>query len=358
MKPDLKTFRRGMKLLAFRWIYWVVQGLIILKIWNHFSTYWSVPVWNTTYILILSSIVGITLHFTQKQFSYFLGTLIHVKNRNYWKWEDCKWEFYIGFLNICTASLLSLKLEIFRIFSIQGLNILGNISHQLLCGVPVVSHLMSLGSQCDLTPWSYYIFTLDKLFESIACAFMGTLLAFPIAFILAFFAATNLTQHSKALRLFCGVLRFVMNVVRSIEVLVWGIMISVWVGIGPFAGMVALMIHTIASLTKQFAEAIENIPNGPIEALQTTGAHPLIVLVYGVIPQVWISYVSFTVYRWDINLRMSTVVGIVGGGGIGGLLFQETGMVHWTKVGSLTFLICIAVWLLDTFSSRLRRAIN
>ena len=201
----------------------------------------------------------------------------------------------------------------------------------------------------------------DALFaaiETIYMAFMATSLALPFAFVLGFFGARNLMDGSRLFfSLYCAT-RFVLNITRSIEPLVWAIIFSVWVGIGPFAGMLALCFHTVASLAKLYSEQIENIGEGPIEAMKSVGAHPVQVVWYGVVPQVVLPYLSFTIYRWDINVRMATIIGLVGGGGIGTLLMQYQGLAKWNEVGLLVMVIASIVWLMDWVSSRIRAAIK
>ncbi|VAW42494.1 Phosphonate ABC transporter permease protein phnE (TC 3.A.1.9.1), partial [hydrothermal vent metagenome] len=114
--------------------------------------------------------------------------------------------------------------------------------------------------------------------------------------------------------------RAIFNTLRSIEPLIMAIVFVVWVGLGPFAGVMALTLHTIAALGKLFSEQIEGIDDGPIEAINATGANRLQMIVFAVIPQIIPSYIAYTLYRWDINVRVSTIIGFVGGGGIGFLL--------------------------------------
>jgi ABC-type phosphate/phosphonate transport system permease subunit len=125
--------------------------------------------------------------------------------------------------------------------------------------------------------------------------------------------------------LFYYIVRGILNVTRSIEPIIWAVIAAAWVGLGPFAGVIALTLHTVASLAKLYSEAIESIDPGPLEAIQATGATWLQMVVYAVIPQLIPPFLSFTIYRWDINVRMSTIIGFVGGGGIGQLLFQWIG---------------------------------
>jgi phosphonate transport system permease protein len=194
--------------------------------------------------------------------------------------------------------------------------------------------------------------------ETIYMAFIATAIALPFAFILGFFAARNLMEGSRIGMMIYTVNRFFLNLTRSIEPLVWAIIFSVWVGIGPFAGMLALMIHSISSLAKLYSEQIENISNGPIEAITATGAHPIQVIWYGVVPQIVLPYLSFTIYRWDINVRMATVIGLVGGGGIGTMLMQYQGLAKWNEVGLLVIVIASVVWIMDYGSSKIRAAIK
>lgn len=194
--------------------------------------------------------------------------------------------------------------------------------------------------------------------ETIFMAFIATIFALPIAFVLGFFAARNLMQESKLFMTLYVVIRFLLNMTRSIEPLVWAIIFSVWVGIGPFAGMLALSLHSVSSLAKLYSEQIENISDGPIEAIKATGAHPIQVVWYGVVPQIILPYLSFTIYRWDINVRMATVIGLVGGGGIGTMLMQYQGLAKWNEVGLLVLVIAAIVWVMDYSSSKIREAIK
>lgn len=194
--------------------------------------------------------------------------------------------------------------------------------------------------------------------ETIYMAFIATIVALPIAFLVAFFAARNLMKGSAFFMALYSIIRFFLNVSRSIEPLVWAIIFSVWVGIGPFAGMLALCLHSISSLAKLYSEQIENIGDGPIEAMTATGAHPIQVVWYGVVPQIVLPYLSFTIYRWDINVRMATVIGLVGGGGIGTMLMQYQGLAKWNEVGLLVIVIAAIVWMMDWASSRIREHIK
>ena len=129
-------------------------------------------------------------------------------------------------------------------------------------------------------------------------------------------------------------------------------------GIGPFAGMLALMIHSIASLAKQYSEMVETVDEGPIEGIESAGASKLQTIWFAIVPQVILPYISFTVYRWDINVRMATIIGLVGGGGIGTMLIQYQGQAMWPEVGTIIVVIAIVVWLMDQASAYIREALK
>ncbi|WII72912.1 phosphonate ABC transporter, permease protein PhnE [Bdellovibrio sp. 22V] len=196
-----------------------------------------------------------------------------------------------------------------------------------------------------------------NIVETIFMAFLATTLAIPFAFVLSFFCAKNVMQGSFSRGVYF-VLRTILNVTRSIEALIWAIIFSVWVGIGPFAGMLALMIHSIASLAKQYSEMVESVEEGPIEAIESTGAGKLQTIWYAIVPQVLLPYISFTVYRWDINVRMATIIGLVGGGGIGTMLVQYQGQAMWREVGCIIVVIAVVVWALDQASAHIREALK
>ncbi len=196
------------------------------------------------------------------------------------------------------------------------------------------------------------------MMETVFMAFLATTLAIPFAFVLSFLCAKNVMGGTAWGTGFYFFLRMVLNLVRSMEPIVWAIIFSVWVGLGPFAGTFALMIHSIASLTKQYSEMIEAIEKGPVEGIQSTGAGTLQTLWFAVVPQVILPYVSFTIYRWDINVRMATIIGLVGGGGIGNMLIQYQNQAQWNEVGALILLIAFVVWAMDSASAYIREAVK
>ncbi len=151
--------------------------------------------------------------------------------------------------------------------------------------------------------------------------------------------------------------RSILNIIRSIEPLIYVIVFAVWVGIGPFAGVLALTIHTIAALGKLFSEQVEDIDDGPVEAVTATGANRMQLIVFSVIPQVVPSYIAFTLYRWDINVRFSTIIGFAGGGGIGFVLVQNINLLRYRQAAVMMIAIAVVVMTLDYISSKIRSRI-
>jgi phosphonate transport system permease protein len=191
---------------------------------------------------------------------------------------------------------------------------------------------------------------IETIFIGMMATFFGIILSVPISFL----AAKNLMRANPFTLGIYYIVRGILNIIRSIEPLIWAIIAIIIVGLGPFAGILALVIHSVAALGKLYSEAIESIDPGPIEAIQATGANWFQVVMYGVIPQVIPPFVSFTIYRWDINIRMSTVIGLVGGGGIGYLLTQWIRMLDYRAAGIAVWFIAITVAILDYVSAEIR----
>jgi phosphonate ABC transporter permease subunit PhnE len=154
-----------------------------------------------------------------------------------------------------------------------------------------------------------------------------------------------------------SITRTFLNALRSVEALVMAIVFVIAVGIGPFAGVMALGLHTIVSLAKLYSEQVESILAGPLEAIEATGANRLQTIIYAVIPQIIPPYISYTMYRWDINVRMSTIIGFVGGGGIGFLLQQNINLLNYRAASAQMLAIAVVVASMDYISSVLREKV-
>ncbi len=208
-----------------------------------------------------------------------------------------------------------------------------------------------------LVPTQTLSLVLEKIGETIALAFMATVLGLIFALPVSFLAARNLMGgHPVTRAIYYGV-RTLLNVVRSIETLMWAIVFAVWVGMGPFGGMLALMFHTIAALGKLYSEAIESIDPGPIEAVRATGASFPQMVVYAVLPQIVPAFLSFTLYRWDINVRMSTVIGLISDAGLGFLVVQWIRLNNFRAMATSIIAIVLVVALLDYLSAWLRERV-
>lgn len=199
-----------------------------------------------------------------------------------------------------------------------------------------------------------FLTALDKMIETVFLALMGTFFALVISIPLSFLGARNLMQGSAAGWAIYYAVRTLFNVLRSIETLILAVIMAVVVGLGPFAGVMAIVIHSIGAMGKLYSESIESIDPGPIEAITATGANRLQVVLFAVLPQVVPQFLSFTMYRWDINVRLSTVIGLVGGGGIGFILIQYINLLQWNQAATALWLIGIVVITMDYASAIIR----
>jgi phosphonate transport system permease protein len=191
----------------------------------------------------------------------------------------------------------------------------------------------------------------ETIFLGMMATFFGIIFSIPVSFL----AARNMMSGSRLTIAIYYLTRTILNIIRSIEPLIWALIAVVWVGLGPFAGIIALTVHSVAALGKLYSEAIESIDPGPIEAIQATGATRLQIIMFAVVPQMIPPFVSFSIYRWDINVRMSTVIGLVGGGGIGFLLIQYIRLLDYRSAGIAVWFIAITVAILDYVSAEIRQ---
>lgn len=197
---------------------------------------------------------------------------------------------------------------------------------------------------------------LQAMFVTIFMALLSTTVATIIAIPLSFLAASNITRRGPLGTTVYYITRSFFNIIRSYDPLVMATVFAFWLGFGPFPGALALTVVTTASLGKMFSEAVENIDPGPIEALQATGSNRLQTVVYSVVPQIVPDFVSYIIYHWDINVRISTVIGFVGGGGIGYYLStQINSMIGYHKAGTAIWAIVAVVWAMDFLSAEVRK---
>jgi phosphonate transport system permease protein len=197
-------------------------------------------------------------------------------------------------------------------------------------------------------------YVVEGMLQTVTMALMATTLAILFAIPISFLAARNLMSGNPVAFAVYVAVRTILNIVRSIEALIIAIVFVVIVGLGPFAGVLAMAVHSVAALAKLYSEVIEGIDPGPIEAVRATGANWVQVVRYGVIPQIVPPFTAFTIYRWDINVRSSTIIGFVGGGGIGFYLIEWIRINDLHGVSAAVIAIAVVVVLLDFISAKVR----
>ena len=202
--------------------------------------------------------------------------------------------------------------------------------------------------------WAFIEQVLDPLIETIHIATLGTAFTFIIAFPIAFLSARNTTYND--LTWLIG--RFILVTSRSVNTVVWGLVFVAIFGPGPVAGIWAITARSIGFLGKLIAEAIEEVDVGTIEAIEATGASRLQVLWIGVLPQVLPIIWGTSIYRWDINIRESTVLGFVGAGGIGIILYSSINLFAWSEVGIIIISIFVVVVFSEFVSAAVRQRIT
>jgi phosphonate transport system permease protein len=199
------------------------------------------------------------------------------------------------------------------------------------------------------------IYETGKMVETIAIGLLATLFSTILAFPISFLAAHNIMSRFPGGTILYYLVRGFLNIVRAVDTVAWGLIIVVWVGLGPFAGVIALTIHSIAALGKLLSEEIEHIDTGPVEALTATGANLVQTIRYGIIPQIIPSFLSYTLLRWDINMRSATVIGFVAGGGIGFFVVETVRMGAYQLYATALWITAIVIILVDFISSRMRQ---
>jgi phosphonate transport system permease protein len=188
--------------------------------------------------------------------------------------------------------------------------------------------------------------------ETLAMSALGTVIAAVLGLALAVPASRMSAQDSAWLR---SPTRWLLNALRAIPELVWAALLLISAGLGPMAGTLALALHTSGVLGRLFAEAMENVPTGPGDALRTQGVGPLRVFFYATLPQVLPQLMSYTLYRWENNIRAAAVLGVVGAGGLGQLLSFHMGLFHMNKTATILAAMLLMVACVDALSFAARR---
>jgi phosphonate transport system permease protein len=199
----------------------------------------------------------------------------------------------------------------------------------------------------DFQDWRIY---LREMVITVHIAIWGTVLAVVCAVPLGLLSSENLVPSWVY-----QPVRRLMDACRAINEMVFAMLFIVAVGLGPFAGVLALWVHTTGVLAKLFAEAVEAIDPRPVEGVRATGASPLEEVIYGVIPQVLPLWISYSLYRFESNVRSASVVGMVGAGGIGVILHEVIRGFEYAQTSAVLLIIVASVTLIDLVSARIRQ---
>lgn len=201
--------------------------------------------------------------------------------------------------------------------------------------------------QPDFRRWEFY---LDKMLETTAIAIWGTLLAVILGIPFGILSSENVVPTWVSFPV-----RRLMDACRAINELVFALIFIAAVGLGPFAGVLAIFIHTTGVIAKLFSEAVEAIDPGPVEGIRATGATRVQEVIFGIIPQVMPLWISYTLYRFESNVRSATVIGLVGGGGIGMTFNELMRSFRYDQAGAILIIIIVTVSVLDLVSGAIRR---
>jgi len=240
-----------------------------------------------------------------------------------------------GVAALVVASFLSLDLHLAAFTSGESLASMGRFLREFL--------------PPDLSP-AFVGRVVTGAWETLAMSALGTLLAALLGVLMAL-PASHARGGARA-----G-MRLLLNALRSVPELVWAAMLLISAGLGPFAGTLALAIHTSGVLGRLFAEGLENAPPGPGAALRTQGAGTVRVFLYATLPQVLPQLMSYTLYRWENNIRAAAVLGVVGAGGLGQLLMFHMGLFQMDKTATVLMAMLVLVAVVDGASFALRRAL-
>lgn len=219
---------------------------------------------------------------------------------------------------------------------------------RLFEGIPSILSLFMEGLPPNFSDWQDWIV---PLLDTLAMSVAGTAIAIVLSIPLALCAAYNTTPHPIAYQ----VARWVLNMLRSIPELIMGIIFVAAVGFGPLPGVLALGLHSVGMVGKFFAESIEHVCEEPVEAVRAAGANPLQVILHGVMPQVAPQMMDVSIYRWEYNFRASTVMGMVGAGGIGFELVASLRIMQYQDVTAILLVILLMVTLVDGLGTTLRK---
>ena len=245
--------------------------------------------------------------------------------------------FVLGVLLLIGLSFWSLDLQWAKFLSVDAFRKMGRFLAEL--------------TQLETSP-AFIAKLLMAALETLAMSAVGTLVAVVLGLALALPASKTFDGDPARWR---ALARLVLNALRSIPELIWATLLLIAAGLGPFAGTLALALHTAGVLGRLFAEAIENAPTGPGDALRVRGVPEGRVFLYATLPQVLPQLISYTLYRWENNIRAAAVLGVVGAGGLGQMLAFHMGLFQMGETGSILIVMLLLVALVDALSHACRR---
>jgi phosphonate transport system permease protein len=248
--------------------------------------------------------------------------------------------FVFGLILLTIASFWSLNLQWAQLFSFESARLMGKF----------IGELMSpdFSSTFVTKLWMASL-------ETLAMSLLGTIIAVILGLAIAL-PASKTHEGDKAY--FRGFSRLLLNALRSIPELVWAALLLIAAGLGPFAGTLALGLHTAGVLGRLFAESIENAPPNTAFALRTRGVGEVRIFLYATLPQIIPQLMSYTLYRWENNIRAAAVLGVVGGGGLGQMLAFHMGLFQMNKTSTILIAMLILVAIVDALSYISRKSLN
>ncbi len=200
--------------------------------------------------------------------------------------------------------------------------------------------------------WPFLIKIADNTLETLSMSVLGTIVAVVSGLALAIPASGRFGNLERRFS------RLLLNILRSIPELVWAVILLIAAGLGPFAGTLALAVHTTGVLGRLFADALENLPHGPEATLRVNGAKPVAAFFYAVLPQALPQFMSYTLYRWENNIRAATILGIVGAGGLGQMLKYHLSLFQMQQAASVIIAMLLLIALVDGASFWLRHRLT
>lgn len=245
--------------------------------------------------------------------------------------------FLVGLLTLVCASFYSLDIQWSLLFTADAVRS----SVEFLRGF----------TPPDLA-WPFLLKVAQGMLETLSMSALGTGIAFICGIMLALPASGRLGVAAR------WVMRLALNILRSVPELVWALILMIAAGLGPFAGTLALAVHTTGALGRLFAEALENMPPAPEAALRINGTKPIVAFFYAALPQILPQLVSYTLYRWENNIRAAAILGIVGAGGLGQMLKYHLSLFQMQQAASAIIAMLVLITLVDGTSFWLRRRLT